>query len=390
MSADAPVIRPNGSPQTLQGAIVDSIADWGGAVIDSVIAIGDMSLFSVRVGYWLFTRLPRHETLLPNFYQIGVLSLPVVALTGTFIGMVLAVQSYSQFRDLGLETRLGAVINMSLVRELGPVLAATMLAGPGRQRDGGRAGHDARDRADRRPGQHGRQSDPLPGRAAVPGLPAADPDADHHGRLHGRGGRRGRIASTCCGIDSHHYWENSQEFVGASICSSGVFKSLFFGAAIALVSCYRGFQLRCRRRRSGPRRDERVRLFVRADPDPRLLPGRSMLAHDVLPTMLIRRIASVAREPRISSPTDEPRERRSNRNDPPTVLDMRHLHVTFGRSSGAAQYQLRSARADRGDHRRERLRQDGAAQDAHRPDAADARAGAVRRPATCQARASTS
>ena len=69
------------------------------------------------------------ERILPNFYQIGVLSLPVIALTGTFIGMVLAVQSYSQFKAMRLETQLGAVINISLVRELGPVLAATMLAG---------------------------------------------------------------------------------------------------------------------------------------------------------------------------------------------------------------------------------------------------------------------
>jgi phospholipid/cholesterol/gamma-HCH transport system permease protein len=65
----------------------------------------------------------------PAFYNIGVLSLPVVALTGTFIGMVLAVQSYTQFKAFGFETRLGALINMSMCRELGPVLAATMLAG---------------------------------------------------------------------------------------------------------------------------------------------------------------------------------------------------------------------------------------------------------------------
>ena len=62
----------------------------------------------------MFTRLPRRETLLPAFYQVGVLSLPVVAITGTFIGMVLAVQSYDQFRILHLETRLGSIINMSL------------------------------------------------------------------------------------------------------------------------------------------------------------------------------------------------------------------------------------------------------------------------------------
>ena len=102
---------------------------WAGWLTDWMIELGSVAWFGLRTFRWLLTRWPRRETLLPNFYQIGVLSLPVVALTGTFIGMVLAVQSYSQFRMLHLESRLGAVINMSLVRELGPVLAATMLAG---------------------------------------------------------------------------------------------------------------------------------------------------------------------------------------------------------------------------------------------------------------------
>ena len=43
--------------------------------------------------------------------------------------MVLAVQAHHQFAMMGLATRLGSVINISIVRELGPVLAATMLAG---------------------------------------------------------------------------------------------------------------------------------------------------------------------------------------------------------------------------------------------------------------------
>ena len=98
-------------------------------MIDTLVTIGELTTFSLKTVSWLFTRLPKMRTMMPIFYQIGVMSLPVVALTGTFIGMVLAVQSYFQFRQLGMETRLGAVINMSLVRELGPVLAATMLAG---------------------------------------------------------------------------------------------------------------------------------------------------------------------------------------------------------------------------------------------------------------------
>jgi phospholipid/cholesterol/gamma-HCH transport system permease protein len=43
------------------------------------------------------------------------------------------------------------------------------------------------------------------------------------------------------GIDKHHYWYNSQQFVGNYDMFTGVFKSLFFGAAIAMISCYRGF-----------------------------------------------------------------------------------------------------------------------------------------------------
>jgi phospholipid/cholesterol/gamma-HCH transport system permease protein len=42
-------------------------------------------------------------------------------------------------------------------------------------------------------------------------------------------------------IDWHHYLENSRHYVGAFDLFSGVFKSLFFGAAIALIGCHRGF-----------------------------------------------------------------------------------------------------------------------------------------------------
>ena len=65
----------------------------------------------------------------PQMYEVGFRSVPVISITGAFIGMVLAVQAYSQFHNIGLETSMGAFIHMSVVRELGPVLAAVMLAG---------------------------------------------------------------------------------------------------------------------------------------------------------------------------------------------------------------------------------------------------------------------
>ena len=117
------------APRGRLGGVTDWISDLGAALIAGVSAFGDIALFILSVLRWTFTRLPSKETIVPNFYQIGVLSLPVIALTGTFIGMVLAVQSYTTLRSIHFETRLGGVINQSLVRELGPVLAATMLAG---------------------------------------------------------------------------------------------------------------------------------------------------------------------------------------------------------------------------------------------------------------------
>jgi phospholipid/cholesterol/gamma-HCH transport system permease protein len=42
-------------------------------------------------------------------------------------------------------------------------------------------------------------------------------------------------------IDEQHYWKNTESFVQSFDLFSGIFKSIFFGAAIALVSCYRGF-----------------------------------------------------------------------------------------------------------------------------------------------------
>jgi phospholipid/cholesterol/gamma-HCH transport system permease protein len=221
-------------------AIVNAIANLGGLVITWMVALGDVSLFAFRTVRWLVTRLPRRDTIMPNFYQIGVLSLPVVALTGTFIGMVLAEQSYAQFKGFNLETRLGAVINLSLLRELGPVLAATMLAG--------RVGSAMA--AELGTMRVTEQIDALSSMGADPIhylvvprflgclvlIPTLTIMADFMGVVGGA-----FYGISILKIDSHHYWENSQKFVGSYDLFSGIFKSLFFGAAIALVSCHRGF-----------------------------------------------------------------------------------------------------------------------------------------------------
>ena len=91
------------------------IRSVGRITMTIVMAVGDFSLFGFRMVRWLFTRRQRSSVLISNMHAIGVESLPVVLITGLFIGMVLSVQTYDQFKALRMESRLGAVINVSLV-----------------------------------------------------------------------------------------------------------------------------------------------------------------------------------------------------------------------------------------------------------------------------------
>jgi len=237
--ASAPDISAAPAPG-VTGWFVNQVANLGDFTMATVAGIGDVAVFALRTVGWIFARRQRREVLLPSFYQIGVRSLPVVALTGLFIGMVLAVQSYGQFKALGLQTRLGSVINLSLVRELGPVLAATMLAG--------RVGSAMA--AELGTMRVTEQIDALESMGANPIyylvvprflgclllIPSLTVMADFMGVLGGY-----LYSHVLLGIDYHHYWENSRAYVDGFDFLMGIFKSVFFGAAIALVSCHHGF-----------------------------------------------------------------------------------------------------------------------------------------------------
>jgi phospholipid/cholesterol/gamma-HCH transport system permease protein len=236
-SANAPA---NGRSHGLTGIFFDYVADIGAVVIRWMMILGDMALFSLGTFSWLFTRLPRRATLVPAFYNIGVLSLPVVALTGTFIGMVLAVQTYAQFKQFGFETRLGALINLSMCRELGPVLAATMLAGRVGSAIAAEIGTmrvteqiDAMTSMGANPLQYLVVPRFLACLFMIPSLTIM---AIFMGVVGGW-----LYCVHIFNIDSYHYWSNSQQFVSNWDLFYGIFKSIFFGATIALVSCYRGF-----------------------------------------------------------------------------------------------------------------------------------------------------
>ena len=212
----------------------------GERAFEMVAEIGDAAQFSMLAMRWLFRKRPRWSVMVPNLYAIGVSSVPVVAITGTFIGMVLAVQAHSQFAMMGLATRLGSVINISLVKELGPVLAATMLAG--------RVGSSMS--AELGTMRVTEQIDALSALGTNPIhylvvprflscfllIPLLTLMADFMGVIGGA-----VVSTQLLMVDSYAYWQHSREYVGSADLFAGVFKSFFFGAAIALISCHRGF-----------------------------------------------------------------------------------------------------------------------------------------------------
>lgn len=67
--------------------------------------------------------------LIQQLYSVGVMSLTIVLVSGLFIGMVLALQGYTILVGYGAEASLGPMVALSLLRELGPVVAALLFAG---------------------------------------------------------------------------------------------------------------------------------------------------------------------------------------------------------------------------------------------------------------------
>lgn len=92
-------------------------------------ALGDYFLLIFNVMWVTLRRPPQWILIRDQMYEIGVLSLPVVAFTGFSTGMVLAAQSFFQLSDKGLASATGLMVTKAMLVELGPVLTAFMVTG---------------------------------------------------------------------------------------------------------------------------------------------------------------------------------------------------------------------------------------------------------------------
>lgn len=101
----------------------------GAWALSTLKEMGRMLLFLLNSLYHIFIPPFKVNVLLRQIRFFGNKSLIVVLLTGSFTGMVLAIQLYYTLRKFGSEALLGPAIALTLIRELGPVLCALMITG---------------------------------------------------------------------------------------------------------------------------------------------------------------------------------------------------------------------------------------------------------------------
>lgn len=98
-------------------------------LIESFAGVGRFVQMVSETIYLVFRSPPRWSLILDQLFQIGVTSLPVVAITGFSTGMVLAAQSFYQLADKGLASATGLFVAKSMLTEVGPVLTSFMVTG---------------------------------------------------------------------------------------------------------------------------------------------------------------------------------------------------------------------------------------------------------------------
>lgn len=98
-------------------------------IANKIATVGDFFRLTANVLWVTVKRRPSWPLVRNQMYDIGVLSLPVVAITGFSTGMVLAAQSFFQLSDKGLASATGLMVTKAMMVELGPVLTAFMVTG---------------------------------------------------------------------------------------------------------------------------------------------------------------------------------------------------------------------------------------------------------------------
>lgn len=212
----------------------------GSSTLSLCTTLGVFTLFFVKCMKVLCTTRPKWHKLFEQINRIGVDSFYIVVLTGTFSGMVFALQSYIGFQRVGGEQFIGAVVALGMIRELGPVLTGLMVTGRAGSAIAAELGTmsiseqiDALVTLRINPFQYLLVPRILAGTIALPFL---------------------AIFSMICGImggyvlcvyvlhlSPEDYLSNIKTYVELSDIKSGLVKASFFGLILSTVGAYKGY-----------------------------------------------------------------------------------------------------------------------------------------------------
>ena len=109
-------------------AVLGSLTRLGNRVTSRIQRLGKASLFLAATLLGSGTAWRRFGLIVRELYYTGVLSLIIILVSGLFVGMVLGLQGYDTLQRYGSSSALGVLVALSLVRELGPVVAALLFA----------------------------------------------------------------------------------------------------------------------------------------------------------------------------------------------------------------------------------------------------------------------
>jgi len=94
-----------------------------------LLELGGLSRFTIRFFRELFRQPYEHKELLKQAYTIGLSTLPLIGITAFIMGLVLTLQSKPVLEEFGAESWLPGMVSVSIVREIGPVITALICAG---------------------------------------------------------------------------------------------------------------------------------------------------------------------------------------------------------------------------------------------------------------------
>lgn len=112
----------------MASAFVEAIRVTGHRSINAVWRTGMATRFFFLTLMYSGNSFRRFHLIIKELFSTGVLSLIIIVVAGLFVGMVLGLQGYETLRRYGSESALGSMVALSLVRELGPVVAALLFA----------------------------------------------------------------------------------------------------------------------------------------------------------------------------------------------------------------------------------------------------------------------